>query len=211
MKRSLFLGLLGGSMAQAAIRTPGDVSEDKAICDFAAQVLGKLHAGDFSYVATRTHPPGLQMFRDYLDVIYKRLAKRYGDARVVEVSGLEKPPKDIAVKNDAFMVRCLNFLNQKHPEILASPVNATLVIVGGIVECQSNITMAHVMYRYNRAHIDDVEMKAGNRVEFVAPSQMTLLRTSDECMLRSVMGLSAVARWWHRDLDPDAALLEHSL
>lgn len=207
MKRSIFLGLLGGSMAQAAVRSPSDVGEDKIICDLAAEVLGKLHEGDFSYLAMRTHPRSLQMFRDYLNVIYGRLSERYGKERVAEVSGFDQKPEDLSIKNHAFMVRSMTFVAKKHPEVLNALMNATLEIVGGIVDSQPQGTLAHVMYRYN-AQIKNREGKT----DFIMPSQISLLKDPEhDWKIWSVMGSSVVARWWHRDLNPDAALLEVSL
>lgn len=198
MKRSLFLGLLGSTAAHAAVRTPDDAVEDRVICEFAGDVLNRYAEGDFTGVALRTHPRALKFFRDLVVTGFENLADHYGEAKVLEASELEQHPKSLAIKDDAFMVRCLMSASKKHPEFNVPKPGSNLKIIGGIVELEAKESFAHVIYDF-RGELNSKESK----VAYVSPNLLTLIRGKEDWQIWSPLGGKTVPSCWAYELDED--------
>jgi hypothetical protein len=147
MTRSRFLLLFGAAAGtvSAVDRTPTEAAEDAEICRVASQIMDAYASADFAAVARAMHPTALKLVFDSVCTGFEQLTERYGEERVLAVSGLSAHPRKLRLSHSVFFTHCLDLLVSKHPGITAIAPERQLKIIGGIVDPQGHFTYSEVL------------------------------------------------------------------
>jgi hypothetical protein len=198
MTRSRFLFLFGATAgaASAVDRSTDEVAEDAEICRVASQMMKAYASADFAAVARAMHPTALKLVFDTICTGFEQLTERYGEERVLAVSGLSAHPRKLGLSHSAFFVQCLELLALKHPGITAIPPERRLKIIGGIVDPQGHFTYAHILYDYRG------EMKSQtSETQYVQPKNLTLIQLGNGWQCLSAIGGTQTLNKWYSELD----------
>jgi hypothetical protein len=199
MTRSRFLLLFGASAgtASAVDRTPAEAAEDAEICRVASQVMEAYASADFVAVARAMHSTALKLVFDSICTGFEQLTERFGEERVLAVSGLSDHPRKLGLSHSAFFAHCFDLLASKHPGITAIPPERELKIIGGIVDPQGHLTYAHILYDYRG------EMKSdASETPFVQPKNLTLIQMGIGWQCWSAIGGTQALSKWYSELAP---------
>ena len=204
MKRSRFIGLFGvaATSVVALEPTPAEIAEDAEICAFASELVQNYTSANFKAVVQVMHHSAVKMFYDSVSTGFERLVEKFGEGRVLEVSGLAGHPKTLGLDPAAFFVHFCELTELKHPGFSAVSPGCSLKIIGGVIDPQGSSVFAHILYDFRGS------LKSGtSETKFVQPRTLVLVSDRGRWFCYLALGVGTILSLLYGDLDPiiDAA------